>query len=473
MQPSSGPQMPFVPTTASPATLIPFSGLKVPNPTYPALSASGSGLSAVAAAVMTHPSLLTAEFHHRAHLYDLSRLQYGFHGYHPHAFSPYHPAAGSPGFAHAFLYGRTTADPRTRFLHEEPKPSHSYIGLIAMAILSVKEKKLVLSDIYQWILDNYAYFRTRGPGWRNSIRHNLSLNDCFIKAGRSANGKGHYWGIHPANIEDFKKGDFRRRKAQRKVRKHMGLSVPEDEDSPSPSPTAPPSDWQRRMFADSPCPSSDADDKDAVQDKTIAAPSSPVAEEEELITVLPISSASRKRMFDVESLLAPDDDSKCNKTKRQRVEEDFASTSETKLTEDDNTDPEERKVNDNKESREIKTEANTCSRESPPVARQLITGGYRHHTGELVSFSGTGFMWPRLSPHTATLHGAFPQTSSATVTSWSTLASHSQISPRFLRPTTSVSPRENKDVDSFRWQESLAKIMAKSYDKKLSNPDSE
>lgn len=120
---------------------------------------------------------------------------------------------------------------------EEPKPQHSYIGLIAMAILSSPEGKLVLSDIYQHILDHYPYFRTRGPGWRNSIRHNLSLNDCFIKAGRSANGKGHYWAIHPANVDDFRKGDFRRRKAQRKVRKHMGLAVDEDgADSPSPPP---------------------------------------------------------------------------------------------------------------------------------------------------------------------------------------------------------------------------------------------
>jgi len=122
--------------------------------------------------------------------------------------------------------------------HEEPKPSQSYIGLIAMAILSSKERKLVLSDIYQWILDHYAYFRYRGPGWRNSIRHNLSLNDCFVKAGRSANGKGHYWAIHPANVEDFERGDFRRRRAQRKVRRAMGLSVPDDDDSPGPSPSA-------------------------------------------------------------------------------------------------------------------------------------------------------------------------------------------------------------------------------------------
>ena len=124
---------------------------------------------------------------------------------------------------------------------EEPKPQHSYIGLISMAILSNPEKKLVLADIYQYILDNYLYFRHRGPGWRNSIRHNLSLNDCFIKAGRAANGKGHYWAVHPACVADFQKGDFRRRRAQRKVRRHMGLHQEqdeEDEDSPPPSPAS-------------------------------------------------------------------------------------------------------------------------------------------------------------------------------------------------------------------------------------------
>uniref|UniRef100_A0A8C2TBT7 Fork-head domain-containing protein n=1 Tax=Coturnix japonica TaxID=93934 RepID=A0A8C2TBT7_COTJA len=47
-------------------------------------------------------------------------------------------------------------------------------------------------------------------GWRNSVRHNLSLNECFVKAGRSDNGKGHFWAIHPANMEDFAKGDYHR-----------------------------------------------------------------------------------------------------------------------------------------------------------------------------------------------------------------------------------------------------------------------
>lgn len=166
---------------------------------------------------------------------------------------------------------------------EEPKPQHSYIGLIAMAILSSPEGKLVLSDIYQHILDHYPYFRTRGPGWRNSIRHNLSLNDCFIKAGRSANGKGHYWAIHPANVDDFRKGDFRRRKAQRKVRKHMGLAVDEDgADSPSPPP-----------LSVSPPPTS-----------VVPGPSSTAVYHHQIPSSR--GTSSRKRQFDVASLLAPD-----------------------------------------------------------------------------------------------------------------------------------------------------------------------
>ncbi|CAH8548348.1 unnamed protein product [Schistosoma turkestanicum] len=104
----------------------------------------------------------------------------------------------------------------------------AYVRLIAKAILSTQERRMILSEIYQWIQLRYPYFSSRGPGWRNSIRHNLSLNDCFIKVGRAANGKGHYWGIHPANLKDFLSGDFRRRRAQRKVRRALGLSRPDD-----------------------------------------------------------------------------------------------------------------------------------------------------------------------------------------------------------------------------------------------------
>ncbi|KAK6188996.1 hypothetical protein SNE40_005056 [Patella caerulea] len=100
------------------------------------------------------------------------------------------------------------------------KPAHSYIALISMSILNSSEKKVLLGDIYQYVMDNFPYYNNKEKAWRNSIRHNLSLNECFIKSGRADNGKGNYWSIHPACIEDFSRGDFRRRQARRRARKN-------------------------------------------------------------------------------------------------------------------------------------------------------------------------------------------------------------------------------------------------------------
>jgi len=113
---------------------------------------------------------------------------------------------------------------------DEEKPSQSYIGLIAEAILSSPEEKLILSDIYNYILTHYPYFRNKGTGWRNSIRHNLSLNDCFIKAGRSPNGKGHFWAISSLYYDDFRRGDFRRRRIQKRSHKSRRTSSESKDD---------------------------------------------------------------------------------------------------------------------------------------------------------------------------------------------------------------------------------------------------
>ena len=102
--------------------------------------------------------------------------------------------------------------------YKDSKPRHSYVALISRAILSCPEKQMVLSDIYQHVMDNYSYYNNGQRAWRNSIRHNLSLNECFMKAGRAENGKGHYWCIHPSCLEDFIKGDYRRRHARRRAR---------------------------------------------------------------------------------------------------------------------------------------------------------------------------------------------------------------------------------------------------------------
>ncbi|KAM3876115.1 LOW QUALITY PROTEIN: forkhead box Q2 [Diretmus argenteus] len=93
------------------------------------------------------------------------------------------------------------------------------IALISKAILTSDKKKLLLCDIYQWIMDHYPYFQSKDKNWRNSVRHNLSLNECFIKVGRSDNGKGHFWAIHPSNYQDFSNGEYHCRRARRRVRR--------------------------------------------------------------------------------------------------------------------------------------------------------------------------------------------------------------------------------------------------------------
>lgn len=110
------------------------------------------------------------------------------------------------------------------------RPPYSYVALIAMAIASTPDGRMTLAEIYRFISERFPYFRLdadrAGQGgcdarrWQNSVRHNLSLNDCFVRVERSTgvdkkssrtDGKSGYWTLHPSCHDMFVDGSLLRR----------------------------------------------------------------------------------------------------------------------------------------------------------------------------------------------------------------------------------------------------------------------
>lgn len=98
-------------------------------------------------------------------------------------------------------------------IDEGGKPPYSYSQLIGMAILRSSGRKMTLAHIYKWICDTFEFYREAGPGWQNSIRHNLSLNKSFVKMERPKDdpGKGHYWALTEGSELQFVKDKSLRR----------------------------------------------------------------------------------------------------------------------------------------------------------------------------------------------------------------------------------------------------------------------
>uniref|UniRef100_A0A0R3RWP8 Forkhead box protein fkh-2 n=1 Tax=Elaeophora elaphi TaxID=1147741 RepID=A0A0R3RWP8_9BILA len=95
-----------------------------------------------------------------------------------------------------------------------------------MAIQNSEEKMLPLTEIYKYIMDKFPFYRKNTQRWQNSLRHNLSFNDCFVKIPRRPDrpGKGSYWAVHPHALGMFENGSCLRRRKRFKVVQTYGTN---------------------------------------------------------------------------------------------------------------------------------------------------------------------------------------------------------------------------------------------------------
>ncbi|KAG0435498.1 Forkhead box protein L2 [Dictyocoela muelleri] len=82
----------------------------------------------------------------------------------------------------------------------------SYARIIKNIIQTSKDKRMTLQEIYSAVISKYPEV-CRKKGWRNSIRHNLSIkHSLFYKIPRD--GKGNYWAVktddHDFCLEEIK-----------------------------------------------------------------------------------------------------------------------------------------------------------------------------------------------------------------------------------------------------------------------------
>ena len=128
---------------------------------------------------------------------------------------PEHPSSSEESMSQSFNSTPATV-PKKRKRSKAPpgKPPYSYVALITMAITSSPYRKMTLAEILKFIYENFPYYRSCPLKWRNAIRHNLTLNDCFVKLPRDDHdqNRGHYWTMDPSSEMMFDGGKYRRRK---------------------------------------------------------------------------------------------------------------------------------------------------------------------------------------------------------------------------------------------------------------------
>ncbi|KAI6222880.1 Fork-head domain-containing protein [Aphelenchoides fujianensis] len=147
----------------------------------------------------------------------------------PTALPDFHSTPPAPSKKRAFKGGRRGERRGTK------KPPESYIECIRMAIEAHPLREATLAEIYTFLRDFHPFFRDPAyTGWKNSVRHNLSLMPCFEKLDKRngrKRGKGHPWRFNPrkAGVQssvDGAKGAATVNSERRRAKEQAALEMP-------------------------------------------------------------------------------------------------------------------------------------------------------------------------------------------------------------------------------------------------------
>ncbi|KAI1732868.1 forkhead domain-containing protein [Ditylenchus destructor] len=131
------------------------------------------------------------------------------------------------------------------------KPMYSFSCLIGLALKNSSNGELTVSEIYAFLCEHFPYFRVAPSGWKNSVRHNLSLNKCFQKIEVETPGchgrKSCLWRLNP-HRESKMDQELRKARERNEPSILRAMTKPDDLDSIQNGTKGMPSTVRRRVI---------------------------------------------------------------------------------------------------------------------------------------------------------------------------------------------------------------------------------
>ncbi|XP_033028507.1 forkhead box protein N1 [Lacerta agilis] len=190
-----------------------------------------------------HPQAMETEVKMKTPPLEEQTSPYCYQPQAPQMYCPSHPFHQYPaGNSYPFSYISTSQYPYQRIAPQGsqelqqplfPKPIYSYSILIFMALKNSKTGSLPVSEIYNFMTEHFPYFKTAPDGWKNSVRHNLSLNKCFEKVENksgSSSRKGCLWALNPAKVDKMQE-ELQKWKRKDPIAVRKSMAKPEELDN--------------------------------------------------------------------------------------------------------------------------------------------------------------------------------------------------------------------------------------------------